>query len=102
MKFNAAPSRTAGVVHPVLVPIILLLVVLARVPTLEAAEAGPGAKSVATTRTKTQAKTPAVRIVVLKGTYADQPSAPDADPMSLLLGGLEKPGSFFDLCEKLY
>src|SRR5205823_2170173 len=40
-------------------------------------------------------------IVVLKGAYADYPSTRDTDPMSLLLGGLEKPGSFFDLCDKL-
>jgi protease-4 len=47
------------------------------------------------------AKKPAVRILVLNGTYLDYPSTSDMDPMSLLLGGLEKPGSFFALCEKL-
>src|SRR5438876_4471940 len=50
---------------------------------------------------KSGAKKPAVRIIVLNGTYLDYPSTSDLDPMSLLLGGLEKPGSFFALCEKL-
>src|SRR6059036_1022308 len=50
---------------------------------------------------KSGAKKPAVRILVLNGTYVDYPSASDVDPMSLLLGGLDKPGSFFALCERL-
>ena len=50
---------------------------------------------------KAESKRPVVRIIILKGTYADYPSTSDLDPMSLFLGGLEKPGSFFDLCEKI-
>jgi protease IV len=46
-------------------------------------------------------KKPAVRVIVLKGTYVDYPSSADIDPMSLFFGGMEKPGSFFDLCEKI-
>ena len=44
---------------------------------------------------------PAVRIVVLKGAYDDHPAAPGFDPATLLLGDLERPVSFFALCEKL-
>lgn len=43
----------------------------------------------------------AVRIIVLKGAYEDHPSAPGLDPLTLLSGDLEKPGSFFALCEKI-
>jgi protease-4 len=50
---------------------------------------------------RTDEKKSAVRVLVLKGAYADYPSAQDMDPMSLFLGGLEKPGSFFDLCGKI-
>ncbi len=50
---------------------------------------------------KAGAKRPAVRILVLNGTYLDYPSTTDVDPMALLLGGMEKPASFFALCEKL-
>src|SRR5207237_7597943 len=50
---------------------------------------------------KAESKRPVVRIIILKGTYADYRSSSDLDPMSRFLGGLEKPGSFFDLCEKI-
>ena len=80
---------------------ILLLALGTGLPTLMAAEASPGAKTDANTQTKPGTKIPAVRLLVLKGTYADYPSAPETDPLSLLLGGLQKSGSFFDLCEKL-
>ncbi|HXT39765.1 MAG TPA: signal peptide peptidase SppA [Candidatus Angelobacter sp.] len=62
---------------------------------------GSPAVAAADAQDKTDEKKPAVRILVLKGAYADYPSAQDMDPMSLFLGGLEKPGSFFDLCEKI-
>jgi len=42
-----------------------------------------------------------VRIVVLKGAYEDHPSAVGLDPFSMLSGDMEKPNSFFALCEKL-
>ena len=47
------------------------------------------------------ARKPAVKVFVLKGTYADNPSGPEFDPMSMLTGGMEKPGSFYELCEKI-
>ncbi len=42
---------------------------------------------------------PAVRIITLKGTYEDHPTVPG--PFSVLAGDLEKPGSFFVLCDKI-
>ncbi len=40
-----------------------------------------------------------VRVLVLKGTWDDHPSAPGLDPVSLLLGDMEKPNSFYDLVD---
>ena len=68
---------------------------------LAADDADKEAKAGAGAAAKTEAPKPAVRIVALKGTYVDYPATADVDPMSLLLGGLEKPSSFFALCEKL-
>jgi protease-4 len=62
---------------------------------------GSLAFAAADAQNKTDEKKPAVRILVLKGAYADYPAAQDMDPMSLFLGGMEKPGSFFDLCNKI-
>src|SRR5690242_17691886 len=62
---------------------------------------GSPAVAAADAQDKTDGKKSAVRVLVLKGAYADHPSAQDMDPMSLFLGGLERPGSFFDLCEKI-
>ncbi len=42
-----------------------------------------------------------VRVLALKGTFADHPSSPGLDPFSLLLGDFEKPGSFPALCDKI-
>jgi protease-4 len=44
---------------------------------------------------------PAVRLITLKGSYLDHPPSQGSDPMSLLVGGLERPGSFVDLCDKI-
>jgi len=44
---------------------------------------------------------PAVRIIVLKGEYEDHPSPAGMDPFSLLSGDLDKPNSFYALCEKI-
>src|SRR5437773_3798762 len=66
-----------------------------------AADADKAAKAGIDAQGRAGAKKPAVRIIVLKVAYVDHPSTSDMDPMSLLLGGLEKPGSFFALCEKL-
>jgi protease-4 len=66
-----------------------------------AAVAADADKAVADAPNRIGAKKPAVRIIVLNGTYVDFPTTSDVDPVSLLLGGLERPGSFFALCEKL-
>src|SRR5437867_2723052 len=50
---------------------------------------------------KPERKKPAVRIIVLKGAYKDHPLTPAMDPFSLLSGDLDKPNSFFSLCEKI-
>ena len=78
-----------------------LLALLIGTASLPAAEAEKEAKAGADAQTRAEAKKPAVRIIVLKGTYADFPSASDMDPMSFLLGGLEKPGSFFEVCRSI-
>ena len=44
---------------------------------------------------------PAVKVFVLKGDYQDNPGGPDFDPMFLLTGNVERPGSFFELCDKI-
>jgi len=44
---------------------------------------------------------PAVRILVLKGVYEDNPATPGLDPFSLLSGDLDKANSFSALCEKI-
>ena len=80
---------------------LLMCALLIGTASLPAAEAEKDAKAGADAQTRAEAKKPAVRIIVLKGTYADFPSASDMDPMSLLLGGLEKPGSFFEVCRKI-
>src|SRR5204862_4793444 len=83
-----------------LVTVLSLPLFLHSFPAL-AADADKDAKAGADAQGRAGAKKPAVRIIVLNGTYVDYPSTSDVDPMSLLLGGLEKPGSFFVLCEKL-
>lgn len=42
-----------------------------------------------------------VKVFVLNGAYEDNPSGAEFDPMAMLMGGMEKPGSFFELCEKI-
>jgi len=44
---------------------------------------------------------PGVKVFILNGAYQDNPSGADFDPMAILSGGMEKPASFFDLCEKI-
>jgi protease-4 len=78
----------------------LLMLFLKSFPALGAV-ADKDAKPGADAPSQAGPRKPAVRIVVLNGTYVDYPSTSDVDPMSLLLGGLEKPASFFGLCEKL-
>jgi len=63
--------------------------------------AEPAAKPAENSRPDSTGRRPAVRVIVLKGTYADYAASSDINPMSLFLGELEKPGSFFDLCEKI-
>jgi len=92
MKIIKAAFRIGRLLRPTLLSLLFLALVLASFPAL-AADADKDAKA--------GAKKPSVRIIVLNGTYLDYPSTSDIDPMSLLLGGLEKPGSFFALCEKL-
>src|SRR5438477_2114370 len=104
MNANAAVWRSGRVLGTLLSATVFFhALFLAYVPirAAEAAEAAKDAKAAADSPTQAGARKPAVRIVVLKGAYADNPSAPEAELMSLLLVGLEKPGSFFDLCEKL-
>jgi len=90
MKNNAAVAAT-----PVPRAILLLMILLLAGLALPARAADKDAKAAA------DARKPAVRILVLKGSYEDQPSSVELDPMSLFLGGFERPGSFFDLCEKI-
>src|ERR1044072_7653163 len=85
---------------PLLVPLLFLALALVSVPA-QAADADKDAKAGANAPGQAGAKKPAVRILVLNGTYVDYPTTSDVDPMSLLLGGMEKRGSFFALCEKL-
>src|SRR5690349_15392475 len=101
MKTIKAAFRTGRRLRPpLLVTLLVLALWLESVPAL-AADADKDAKGGANAQAQAGAKKPSVRIIVLNGTYLDYPSAADMDPMSLLLGGLEKPGSFFALCEKL-
>src|SRR6266536_2524317 len=85
---------------PLVFTLLFLALFLESFTTL-AADADKEAKTGGNAAGQLGAKKPAVRIIVLNGTYVDYPSTSDVDPMSLLLGGLEKPGSFFALCEKL-
>src|SRR6266566_1651106 len=101
MKIINAVFRVWRVLRPPLfVTLLFLALFLESFPAL-AADADKEAKAGANAPGQPGAKKPAVRIIVLNGTYVDYPSTSDVDPMSLLLGGLEKPGSFFALCEKL-
>jgi protease IV len=101
MKIINASFRIGRLLRPPLffTPLFLALF-LESFPAL-AADADKDAKAGANAQIQAGAKKPAVRILVLNGTYVDYPSTSDMDPMSLLLGGLEKPGSFVALCEKL-
>src|ERR1051325_12246371 len=101
MKTNAPGWRTARSLHVRLPAVVFLMAVLLGRFALAADDADKEAKAGAGAAAKTEAPKPAVRIVALKGTYVDYPATADVDPMSLLLGGLEKPSSFFALCEKL-
>src|SRR5438132_10890442 len=101
MKANKATFRIGRLLRsPLFVTLLFLALLLDSFPAL-AADADKDAKAGADAQSRAGAKKPAVRIIVLNGTYVDYPSASDVDPMSLLLGGLEKPGSFFALCERL-
>src|SRR6266567_3591241 len=42
-----------------------------------------------------------VRIVALKGEYEDHPLTSGLEPLSLFSGNVDKPSSFFALCEKI-
>src|SRR6266516_534362 len=101
MKIINAVFRVGRVLRPPLLVTLAFLPLCLEVFPAVAADADKDAKAGADAQSRAGAKKPAVRIIVLNGTYVDYPSASDMDPMSLLLGGLEKPGSFFALCEKL-
>src|SRR5207302_824924 len=91
MNTNAALWRTGRVLGTLLSAAAFFFApFLAYVP-IRATEAAKDAKAAADSPSQAGARKPAVRIVVLKGAYADNPSAPEAELMSLLLGGLEKP-----------
>jgi len=101
MRIIKAVFRVGRVLRrPLWVTLLSLPLFLESFPAL-AADADKDAKAGVDAQSRAGAKKPAVRIIVLNGTYVDYPSTSDMDPMSLLLGGLEKPGSFFALCEKL-
>src|SRR5436190_9448047 len=100
MKIIKATFRIGRLLFPPMFVLLLIALFLESFPAL-AADADKDAKAGADAQGRAGAKKPAVRIIVLNGTYVDYPSTSDVDPMSLLLGGLEKPGSFFVLCEKL-
>src|SRR6266576_5659217 len=100
MKIIKATFRIGRLLHLPLFVLLLIALFLESFPAL-AADADKDAKAGANAPSQAGARKPAVRIIVLSGTYVDYPSTSDVDPMSLLLGGLEKPGSFFALCEKL-
>src|SRR5436190_15408725 len=100
MKTIKAAFRIGRVLRPSLFVALLLALVLESFPAV-AADLDKESKAGANAQTQAGAKKPAVRILVLNGTYVDYPSTSDLDPMSMLLGGLEKPGSFYALCEKL-
>src|SRR6059036_299528 len=97
---NAAFQIWRRLRPPLLVALVFLALFLESF-SAPAADADKDGKGGANAPSQAGAKKPAVRIIILNGTYLDYPSAADVDPMSLLLGGLEKPGSFFALCEKL-
>src|SRR3989441_10199738 len=101
MKTIKAAIRIGRLLCPPLFPTLLFMALLLESLPALAADADKDAKPGANAPSQTGAKKPAVRIIVLNGTYVDYPSTTDVDPMSLLLGGREKPGSFFALCEKL-
>ena len=93
MKTTGPVRRTQPGGRPLWSVALLIFALGAGSFSVAAADAVPEAKS--------KSKTPAVRVLVLKGTYTDHSSGPEADPISMLFGGLEKPASFFDLCEKI-
>lgn len=97
---HAARGDRRGGCVPLSLALLFLPLLLDNLPGL-AADVGLAARAAADAQTKAEAKKPTVRIIVLKGNYADYPSTSDLDPISLFFGGLEKPGSFFDLCEKI-
>ena len=101
MKIIKAVFRIGRVLRPPLLVTMLSLPLFLESFTALAADADKDAKAGADAQSRAGAKKPAVRIIVLNGTYVDYPSISDMDPMSLLLGGLDKPGSFFALCERL-
>ncbi|PYK98891.1 MAG: signal peptide peptidase SppA [Verrucomicrobia bacterium] len=100
MKTNVLLWRNGWLDRGLASAALFLIAFLHENVALPAADADPGAKA-GEAQTHSEARKPAVRVLILKGTYADYPSAPEMDPMSLLLGGLERPGSFFGLCEKI-
>ena len=84
-----------------LFPALCLCAFLTGSPRALAAEAGRDAKPGGDAQLNAGAKKSAVRVLVLKGAYVDYPTSSDVDPVSLMMGGMEKPASFFDLCEKI-
>ncbi len=94
---------------PIILSLLLLLFTIrlgaapaeANGPLAAEKASGKPAVEVGKTAAGPVAKKTAVRIVVLKGAYQDHPLAPSFDPMSLLSGEIDKPNSFFALCEKL-
>jgi protease-4 len=100
MKTIKAAFRIGRVLRPPLFIALFLALILESFQTV-AADLDKESKAGANAQTQAGAKKPAVRILVLDGTYVDYPSTSDVDPMSMLLGGLEKTSSFYALCEKL-
>jgi protease-4 len=93
-------KRCAGDCAPYLTAVLALLLLMGagKVSGAESKAKGarPGARENKDAADQTK---PAVRIISLKGNYEDHPTAPS--PFSVLSGDLEKPGSFFALCDKI-
>ena len=88
MRIIKAVFRVGRVLRrPLWVTLLSLPLFLESFPAL-AADADKDAKAGVDAQSRAGAKKPAVRIIVLNGTYVDYPSTSDMDPMSLLLGGL--------------
>jgi protease-4 len=101
MKTVKAAFRVGRLLRSQLFVTLLISPLLFESFAAAAADADKAAKAVADATNRSGAKKPAVRIIVLNGAYVDFPTTSDVDPVSLLLGGQGRPGSFFALCEKL-